>query len=144
MRRGFTLVEVMIVISMIAVIASFSFISLNKSREKARDAVRAGDLTTYAKAAEVYFSEHFYFPANEDDKTIPTVLAEYYTAAGGGQAARDPSPDRHYYYMKTVPANIREPKGYCLGAMMENDVDQNNVTCGLEDIEGVNYQVKGP
>lgn len=131
LKRGFTLVELITVMAMIGFIATITLTGLNSSRQKSRDTVRTGDMQTLSRAVESYFSEHFEFPDSLDD------LTSYFT---GGVLPSDPSPDRSYRYQKiTTPS-----RGYCLGAMMEREEAQNAITCGLESVTGINYQVVGP
>jgi len=128
--KGFTLVELIVVLAMIGFLASITLTGLNSSRERSRDTIRAGDLKSLSQAAEVYFSEEFVFPDSLSE------LAKYYS---DNVLPTDPSPDRSYVYQKEMNSNH-----YCFGAMMETEEQQNTVVCGLELLDGVNYQVQGP
>lgn len=52
--NGFTVLELLVVIAIISIIASIAFASLNRARQKARDARRVGDLSEIRKAIEIY------------------------------------------------------------------------------------------
>ncbi len=134
-KKGYTLVELLVVMAMIGILSSVIMVGLGSSREKARDAIRAGDLKSLSQAVETYFSENFEFPAALDDGNEESVddLKQYYSDR---IIPHDPNPESHYQY-----AVLTNPKGYCLGALMEQESSGNDVDCGLT---GVNYQIKGP
>jgi type II secretory pathway pseudopilin PulG len=52
----------LVVIAIIALLASMLVASITKSREKARDARRISDLNNLVKAAEVYYSKYGLYP----------------------------------------------------------------------------------
>ena len=60
--RGFTLVEVLIVIGVIAVLAGITVISYNGTQARARDAKRKTDITSIAKAMELYYDDNGRYP----------------------------------------------------------------------------------
>jgi len=61
--RGFTLVEILVVISIISLLSSVVFASVNSARAKARDAKRASDLRQIATALEFYYDTNGSYPA---------------------------------------------------------------------------------
>jgi prepilin-type N-terminal cleavage/methylation domain-containing protein len=132
---GFTFVELLVVMAMIGVLSVVVMTALGSSRERARDAIRTGDLQSLSQAAQKYFSENFEFPAALDDGNSESVedLKQYYRDR---IIPRDPSTGADYEYEV-----IASPKGYCLGAVMEQEESGNDVDCGLE---GSSYQVQGP
>jgi general secretion pathway protein G len=54
MRKGFTLVELLVVISLIGILASLLIVSLEGSRKSARDGRRKADLEQIRTALEMY------------------------------------------------------------------------------------------
>lgn len=74
--EGFTLVELMIVITVIAILATIAVASYTRIQAGARDARRKGDLRALATALQLYFTEMASYPANLATLTptyIPTV-----------------------------------------------------------------------
>ena len=62
-HRGFTLVELLVVISIIGLLSSFAMVSLNSARIKARDALRKGDMAQLRTAMNLYYDNNFAYPA---------------------------------------------------------------------------------
>lgn len=60
--RGFTLVELLIAIVVIAILASVSVVAFNGIQQRARDAQRENDVKLIARALEMYYSENGHFP----------------------------------------------------------------------------------
>lgn len=55
-RRGYTLLELLVVITVIGVIASIGLVSYAGTSKKARDTKRKGDLDSIANAMEQYYA----------------------------------------------------------------------------------------
>ncbi|MFA6963944.1 MAG: prepilin-type N-terminal cleavage/methylation domain-containing protein [Patescibacteria group bacterium] len=116
--KGFTLVEIMLVIFIIGLLTTIVSVGILSSQTKSRDAKRKTDLQTIGNAAEMYKTEakHYlctkswpgdpcdpegvrYLDMNDPDDFTTAVMAEfkkYLTAV-----PKDPSPDRSnggYHY----------------------------------------------
>jgi general secretion pathway protein G len=61
-NKGFTLVELLVVISIIGILSSFAIVSLNSARMKARDALRKGDMAQLRTALNLYYDEDLEYP----------------------------------------------------------------------------------
>lgn len=59
-KKGFTLVEMLVVISIIGILSSFAVVSLNSARQKARDALRKGDMAQLRTALNLYYDDNNY------------------------------------------------------------------------------------
>lgn len=65
-KKGFTLVELLVVISIIGILSSLSTISVNVARERARDAKRQADMSQLQLALYFYFDDNLRFPKTPD------------------------------------------------------------------------------
>lgn len=62
-KNGFTLIEVMVVVLIIAIIASFAMISYTSVRVKSRDIRRVTSINTLHTALNAYYKDHGEYPA---------------------------------------------------------------------------------
>ena len=56
-RRGFTIVELLVVIVLIVILLGLSMVSITKNQANARDAERNADMTTIARSLETRYKE---------------------------------------------------------------------------------------
>ena len=73
-QRGFSLIELLVVIVIIILLAGISIIALNGQRAKARDAKRISDIKQVQTALEFYYS---------DEGEYPIVLQPITLGSGG-------------------------------------------------------------
>jgi prepilin-type N-terminal cleavage/methylation domain-containing protein len=66
-KSGFTLVELLVVISIIGLLSSFAIVSLNSARMKARDALRKGDMAQLRTALNLYYDDNNAYPKCDDE-----------------------------------------------------------------------------
>lgn len=61
-KKGFTLVELLVVIVIIGLLSTLAIVALNSARAKARDAKRVSDVKQIQTALELFFNEHNGYP----------------------------------------------------------------------------------
>ncbi len=66
-KKGFTLIEILVVIAIIGLVASVVLVSLNNARKKARDARRLSDVHQIVLALNIYLDEKGEWPARTAD-----------------------------------------------------------------------------
>lgn len=76
--RGFTLLELLIVIAIIGLLSAVVLMSLDESRERGRDANRASQVQEFIKAAELYFTDNGVYP----DDGVADNTYNYMSAPG--------------------------------------------------------------
>ena len=121
--HGFTLVELLVVMSIIGVLAAMGVTSFMTAQMRGRDAERKSDLKQISHALELYFSDHgVYPPANlvikgselTDGKTV------YFK-----EIPDDPTLNMDYIY-RLVPSAPTQK--YQLFAYLENTQDKDLIT----------------
>lgn len=63
-QRGFTLVELMIAVAILAVVSAVGFTSFSQSQVRGRDARRKSDLRSIAVALELYYQKNKNYPCS--------------------------------------------------------------------------------
>ena len=62
MKKGFTLVELLVVIAIIGILSTLSVVSLNSARAKSRDARRLSDIKQIRTALDLYYDSSSTYP----------------------------------------------------------------------------------
>lgn len=113
-QQGFTLIEILIVVAIIAILASVVLIGLGPSQQAGRDARRISDLHEVQTALQLYYNEHGSFPADTTWATLTATL-EADTQIDITQVPNDPTPKATYYYAPDDASG----QDYVLGAQLE-------------------------
>jgi prepilin-type N-terminal cleavage/methylation domain-containing protein len=127
-RKGFTLIEILIVVAIIAILASVVLVGLGPTQQAGRDARRLSDLRGVQTALELYFSSCGFYPgptipatgcAGKTWGSIPPTWADLKTVLqdskiGVNTVPDDPSTGKHYFYGST------DGSTYVIGAQLEN------------------------
>jgi len=95
-QRGFTLVEMLVVIAIIAILASIFLVGLQGFRGSAYDARRLSDVTNIQSKLELYYNQHGNYPATlgaegmgslpKDPQVTGTGTGYYYCSGQGDQS----------------------------------------------------------
>lgn len=75
--RGFTLIELMIVVTVLGLLASIALPAFARARETSRATLMYSDMRTAASAFEVYAMENSDYPPNSAPGVIPAGMAPY-------------------------------------------------------------------
>src|SRR5580698_9414163 len=107
-RKGFTLIEILIVVAIIAILASIVLVGLGPTQQSGRDARRLSDLHEAQNALELYYGKCGYYPgpsaASGCAAWSPVVsysaMSAVITTSGIGVSTMpdDPTSGKHYLY----------------------------------------------
>src|SRR3989344_2904549 len=133
-KKGFTLIEILIVISVIGILASIVLVNLGGFRSRGRDARRISDLRTIQNALELYYANSGNYPIGTEDNLYDEVEA----LPGIGKLPRDPKTGNPKYSYGADANGL----SYVLGATLENkntvldnDEDENTYSVECQDSE---------
>jgi len=73
--KGFTLIEILIVVSIIGVLSSLTLLGLGSFRASGRDVKRVTDLRQITNALELYYSKNGVYP-DTLAQLVPSVIAK--------------------------------------------------------------------
>ncbi len=120
-QKGFTLLELLVVIGIIGLLASILVINLTSARRRARDTKRVADLRNLQTAAEDYYGRSGKYPdtlgdlvtGNQIPKWPMDPLAPSSTSCAGNS-------DLCYWYAAYAPIGALGPQSYHMGASLED------------------------
>jgi prepilin-type N-terminal cleavage/methylation domain-containing protein len=100
---GFTMIELLVVISIIGLLGSIMLVAINAQRQKSRDAKRLSDMNQVFKAFELYFNDNFRYPTSQgnDSMTLDSI---------------NPNPPLVPKYLNRLPVAVTPADGNCTTA----------------------------
>lgn len=106
-RGGFTLIEILIVVAIIAILSSIVLVGIGPTEQLGRDARRVSDLHSIQTALELYYAKIGSYPGALSDLTSDII--------GANAIPVDPATKQSYGY-STPSGN----QSYLLSATLEN------------------------
>lgn len=121
---GFSLIEILVVIAIIAILSSIVLASLSSARARGRDGRRVSDVKQLQLALALYYDANRVFPPALDDPGN-----HYLTGAGFIPAIpKDPQTGNNYQYAALAGAS--SDPNYCLSYHLGATLEQNSTTPG--------------
>ncbi len=121
-NKGFTLVEMIVVIGIIAVITTVVLMSLDSARSQNRDKVRVADIKSIQLALEMFYNKNKYYP-----DSLWTGVTSLISSVDLPAEIKDPTNDTSHKYVY-VPINPRSGvtmcRSYHLMATFENNMTE--------------------
>ncbi len=110
--RGFTLIEMLIVVAIIGILATFVLLGVGPTRVRARDARRISDLHQVQTALELYYGKNGVYPGTSDWQGLSNILTNPATNIGVSQIPKDPNGGGYQYASNGAT--------YVIGATLED------------------------
>jgi prepilin-type N-terminal cleavage/methylation domain-containing protein len=120
-HSGFTLIEILIVVAIIAILSSVVLVGLGPTQQSGRDARRLSDLHEIQTGLELYYSKCGFYPGNANCVSSTSVgysgMSSALTGSGIGVSSvpQDPTAGHTYYY-----GTDNVGSSYLLMAILEN------------------------
>jgi prepilin-type N-terminal cleavage/methylation domain-containing protein len=107
-QKGFTLVEMLVVIAIIAILASIFLVGLQGFRGSAYDARRLSDITNIQSKLELYYNQYGNYPATLKDPNLGSLPKDPQLTGAGA----DLTITGYYYCVAT------DSQSYIVGAKL--------------------------
>ncbi len=75
LKKAFTLVELMVVITVIAILMTIAIVSFTRIQKQSRDTKRKADMRTMATALQAYFTEFQAYPISATEAPVSSALS---------------------------------------------------------------------
>jgi Tfp pilus assembly protein PilE len=118
--RGFTVIELIFIIALLAVASVLFFVQKNNLEVAGRDEMRKTAINAmYYSIEEVYFKTNGYYPQTIDSTVLPSVDPSLFTDPNGVKIGEAKSNYRYEPYN----CNDNKCKNYTLRTTLENEDD---------------------
>ncbi|MEK7612157.1 MAG: prepilin-type N-terminal cleavage/methylation domain-containing protein [Patescibacteria group bacterium] len=157
MRKGFSFIELIVVIGIIAMLSGVIVMSFGQARASARDGARISDLKQVQQALQLFYLKCGMYPGgyNPGQPTSPCVggmnsaspatnnpdtweeLAETLKNAnvGSGDIPNDPSPGKDYAYWIQLQGGNATPRAQCYVLRAQLETNHRALTQDVDDAD---------
>ncbi len=126
MKKGFTLIEILIVVAIIGILASVVLVGLGPVQRQGRDARRISDLRQVQTGLELFFNKNGYYPNAASWTDVTNALV---SSGLVSNVPKDPRPAQSYEY----GTNGTNGNSYVLKATLE-DAGNPNFSDDIDDV----------
>ncbi|MCI5051258.1 MAG: type II secretion system GspH family protein [Candidatus Pacebacteria bacterium] len=121
-KRGFTLMELLVVVAIIGVLGALILSAVNNSRNKAYTARTLQEFRSFQQAMEIYLGDHASYPADVS-RNIPAGFEVY---LGGGSWPDGPYPGSVYDWDNITNPTQSPTDSYIQVSLRFCDINGNN------------------
>lgn len=128
-KKGFTLLELLIVIAIIGLLASVILVAVDDAREKGRDSRRIQDMKEIKKALALYYDANGRYPAISspyDASALSAALVPQYINAMPSDPSNQTSPNTYRYISLSTMDTFRS---YSMTVKLE----RNAAICAMHE-----------
>jgi general secretion pathway protein G len=144
--KGFTMIELLVSVTIIAVLTVIGAVSYSSVNKRSRDVKRKSDLEQIRSALEMYRSDQAEYPnagLTVGSFTNTTALASFTVPSYMPSVPSDPNADKSYYYQPIATTGVYN--SYCICAKLETIPDSpGDSTCTVSLPADCNYGLKNP
>ncbi len=141
---GFTLIEILVVATILGVLAAVAVSSYASINKRSRDSKRKSDTEQIRSALEMYRSDNGYYPpVDTSGFGSASDLTAYLVSSYMPVVPSDPTTTQAYYYYATGASGANY-YSYCLCAKLETQTVTTNTCTGVSLPAACNYGVKSP
>lgn len=141
-KKAFTLVELMVVVAVIAILASALLVGLGGARARARDSRRMSDIRQVQNLLELYYAKVGNYPiitSGDPASRWSALETELKNKGITNQLPKDPIDKGNYVYSYGSCGGTDNGQNYTLGAKLENedhtalkdDIDDSDSPCSI-------------
>lgn len=136
--KGFTLIEILVTITIIAILSTVGLVAYSAVVKQGKDSRRQSDLRSVQSALEQYFADQLFYPSSTDLNALFSSGGSFTSSTGNPSPPAnvktylrsmpaDPDAGQRYRYV-TIPSasacdnssNTTKCSNYCLYAKIEN------------------------
>lgn len=135
-RKGFTLIEILVVVAIIGILAGVVLVGLRGTGPQARDSRRVADLRQVQNGLELYYNKNSAYPPDSDWAGLKTALVGAAAGLGISNLPQDPTNNATYFYdygsdgtSYVLKATLEETGS----KLLAGDIDGTVLTLNCED-----------
>jgi general secretion pathway protein G len=148
--RGFTLLEVLVSATIIAVLTAIGIVSYASVNKRSRDVKRKSDMEQMRSALEMFRADNNEYPNPGTNASIiagqfnqASVLEDDLVSTYLPAVSTDPDVDQSYYYQPIATGGVYT--SYCLCSYLETlPQGTSSTTCTVALAGSCNYGLKSP
>jgi len=130
-KKGFTLLELLVAISIIGILISMGTVYYSSAQKKSRDAKRKSDLKEIRTALRMYYNDYQSYPSNNSNHQIVgcgTTFSWGSEFSCGStvymsELPEDPDSSKRYHYLRGSDGDSSNTDAFRLYACLENESD---------------------